>query len=126
MTSSSELLEALESYLRDDLQPELAGLRAYQNRVAANLLAILRREEQFGPALEALDQAFARDHALDADAMPQALARALRDGVIDDDAGLRRFLRLRSLLLTTIDNPRYSGLAQARALWPEADTLESQ
>ena len=99
MTTESELLDSLETYLREDLQDELTGMLAYKNRVAANLLAILRREAWFGPRVRALDEEFARQHDLAAEDMPRALARALRDGLVEDGAELRRYLRLRSLLV---------------------------
>lgn len=124
MTTRSELLEVLETYLRDDLQQELGGMLGFQNRIAANLIGMLRREEQLRPVLSSLDRRFAQEHGLDADAMPRALSRALRDGDVIRSDELDAYLRLRALLAMAIDNPRYSGFAQARERWAEASQLK--
>lgn len=117
-TPRSLLLQALEEHLRETVQDELSGFAAYQNRVAANVLSILRREETLGPEIEALDEGFARRRAMVADhrLMP-ALARALRDGTQQADTELLDYLRQRTLLQMAIDNPRYAGYRTARARW---------
>jgi hypothetical protein len=117
VTPGAVLLEALSRFLRDDLQGELQGFKAYQNRVAANLLDLLAREAKLGEVLAALDRSFARERGLDETAMPAALARALRDGIAEDDARLRDYLKQRSLLALAIDNPRYSSFFRARERW---------
>ncbi len=117
MTTRAELLEVLEQHLRDTVQAELSGMAAYQNRVAANVAAMLRREEQLGDDLAELDTGFARAHGLDESDTARALAVALRDGRSADSDLLRDYLRRRCLLQLAIDNPRYSGLGQARQRW---------
>lgn len=120
MTPAAVLLDALSRFLRDELQTELQGFKAYQNRVAGNLVDILAREARLGHPLAALDDAFARERGLHETAMPAALAQALRDGTTDDDAPLREYLKQRSLLTLAIDNPRYSGFSRAREQWADS------
>ena len=45
-----ELLEAVEQFLERDVVPALAGPRQYHARVAANVMRILGRELELGPA----------------------------------------------------------------------------
>jgi hypothetical protein len=45
-----ELLDAVRSFLESDLLPVLEGRRRFHTRVAANVLAIARRELHAGPA----------------------------------------------------------------------------
>jgi hypothetical protein len=120
MTPDTVLLQALSAFLRDDLQDELSGFKAYQNRVAVNLLELLARESLLGDKLGALDERIAREYRLDAGDMPAALSRAMRDGLLEDTARLRGYLKQRSLLALAIDNPRYSSYQRARDLWAEA------
>ena len=118
MTPVDVLLRALRDFLRDELRPHLSGYSAYQNRIAVNLLALLEREERHGAALHALDAQRLEQLGFERDAGLARLARALRDGACDDTPALRGYLRERTLLRLAIDNPGYSGLAQARERWP--------
>ena len=45
------------------------------------------------------------------------VARGLRDGTLAADDRLVDYLRRRTLLAISIDNPKYSGLQQARDRW---------
>jgi len=118
-TGGSELLEAVRVFLREQVLPELEGYTAYNTRVAANAVGIVARELQQGGAIAALDRDLAQALALDPARGPVAVqvARGLRDGTLAADARLLDYLRARTLCAIAIDNPRYSGLAQARALW---------
>lgn len=118
-TPASLLLESLEAFLREELQPQLTGFSAYNNRVAANLLAMLRREQEHADPLAVLDRDFAAQRGLPTHDLASALARGLRDGTVDDDVELRHYLRRRSLLQMAIDNPRYAGYREALARWKE-------
>jgi hypothetical protein len=118
MTPSAILLEALAAWLRDDLQPELTGVRAFENRIAVNLLAILRREQELSTALQCCEASIAAERGLPPQDLPSALARGLRDGEVSADAQLLEALRKRAMLRCTIDGPRYPGLEQARRRWP--------
>lgn len=119
MTSQEQLLAAVAGFLREDLQPVLAGVTAYHNRIASNLLGVLQRELQYGDSLAALDNAFLSACRCASDGSLADLSRALRDGSVPSDLALDAYLKRRTLLRLAIDNPRYSGYGQAREAWPE-------
>ena len=78
---------------------------------------MLERQETMGPRIEALDKAFAEARGLDGADMPAVVARALRDGVLEEDGELRRYLRQRALIRTGMDAPRYGALGEALGRW---------
>ncbi len=118
-----ELLEAVRQFLRQEVLPELDGFKAYNTRVAANALGIVARELQMGAGLAELDTQIATTLGLDAQAgaVTQQVALALRDGTLVVDDRVLAYLKQRTLLSIAIDNPKYSGLQQARALWSALD-----
>jgi len=120
-TDATELLDAVRAFLRAEVLPELQGYTAYNTRVAANALAIVARELAMGSQLAQLDSAMGATLGLDTDAGPVAvqIALGLRDGSLAVDERLLAYLRQRTLLAIAIDNPKYSGLAQARERWGE-------
>jgi hypothetical protein len=97
-TQGVELLEAVRQFLRQEVLPELDGFKAYNTRVAANALGIVAREMQMGAGLAELDARIAAVLGLD-----------VRAGAITRQIAL-------TLLAIAIDNPKYSGLQQAREL----------
>ncbi|MEO0437843.1 MAG: DUF6285 domain-containing protein [Pseudomonadota bacterium] len=124
MTPSTVILEALESFLRSGLggaRENLAGvdgLVAYQTKIAANLLSMLRREQELAPALASWDQKLAVHAKLATDTkVLEGIAVALRDGRLEADDALIGLLRQRTLTRLQIDNPRYSGCVQAEQRW---------
>jgi phytoene/squalene synthetase len=114
-----ELLEAVRQFLRQEVLPELDGFKAYNTRVAANALGIVARDIELGAGLADIDAQVAAQLGLDAQAGPIArqVALALRDGTLAVDQRLLGYLRERTLLSLAIDNPKYSGLQQARERW---------
>jgi hypothetical protein len=50
--TAGELVEAVEGYLRDKVQPASEGAASFEARVAANVLATVARELALGPAAE--------------------------------------------------------------------------
>ena len=118
-TESVELLTAVRQFLREEVLPELDGFKAYTTRVAANALGIVARELEMGAGLAELDMQIAFTLDLDEQAGPvtRQIALALRDGTMAHDQRVLSYLRQRTLHSCAIDNPKYSGLQQARALW---------
>ena len=118
-TEGVELLEAVRQFLRQEVLPELDGFKAYNTRVAANALGIVAREMQLGAGLAELDAQIAAVLSLPAQAgaVTQHIALALRDGTLVVDDSVLVYLKQRTLLSIAIDNPKYSGLQQARALF---------
>ncbi len=118
-TQGVELLEAVRQFLRQEVLPELDGFKAYNTRVAANALGIVAREMQMGAGLVELDAQIATTLGLDAQtgAITQQIALGLRAGTLAADERVLTYLKQRTLLAIAIDNPKYSGLQQARARW---------
>ncbi len=72
-----ELLEAVRHFLESDVLPELEGRRRFHGLVAVNVLAMVKRELELGPALAAAHaERLARLGVADED----ELARAIRTG----------------------------------------------
>jgi hypothetical protein len=118
-TQGVELLDAVRQFLRQEVLPELDGFKAYNTRVAANALGIVAREMAMGAGLAELDAQIAAALGLDAQAgaITQQIALGLRDGTLVADERVLSYLKQRTLLSIAIDNPKYSGLQQARALF---------
>ncbi len=84
--TADELLAAIERFLRDDVMPNIEGARSFHARVAANAIAIVRRE------LSRQDEQLARewdglDALLGAAERPSALG-ALREAIAARNATL--------------------------------------
>ena len=118
-TQGVELLEAVRQFLRQEVLPELDGFKAYNTRVAANALGIVAREIQMGAGLAELDEQIATTLGLDAQtgAITEQIALGLRAGTLAADERVLTYLKQRTLLAIAIDNPKYSGLQQARERW---------
>ena len=102
--------------------PEATGFQRYNVRIAANALGIVARELELGVTLDVLDAQIAGQLGLDqqVDTISCQIARGLRDGSLQPSAILMDYLRQRTLLSLAIDNPKHSGLQQARTRWHPA------
>src|SRR5687767_11546985 len=106
-----ELLDAVEDYLRTDLRPQLSGHAAFHTLVAANALAIVKRElDSFGTVnaaeLERLRALLGAEGGLEE--LNRELCRRIRAGGIAlDDAQLVEHLIRTTLVKNATDNPRY-------------------
>lgn len=78
--SAGELLEAVGEYLVE-VRDGVEGRVGFHARVAANVVAMVRRELELGPAQAAAHAARLADLGVADDA---GLARAIRDGEVDD------------------------------------------
>lgn len=122
--SADELLEAVGRFLTDVAAPQLTGQAGFHARVAANALALVRRElalgeagrQEFRAVLSGLlaPLGAAGGAGKDLDALNRALCDAIASGQIREDApglldGLDRLARLQ----LAVDQPGYSGLQQA-------------
>ena len=116
----SELLGAVKGFLMDSAMPALSGRDQFNARVAANVLGIIDREQQFGPELAALDAAAAQQW-LPGDSGSgtalQQLSRALAAREIDADSDFFEYLKQRQLLVAAINNPRYASRKVAEERW---------
>ena len=125
-TRATELLEATRNFLLESILPNQEGFLAYSTRVAANNLAIVSRELELRGRIEKIDEEIIRTLSLQnkGGALSTTLARALRDGIIQVDDDLMKYLRKRTMLSMEIDNPRYSGLVLAQDRWEKGDLQE--
>lgn len=113
--SADQLLEAVASFLREQVAPATQGPLAYHARVAANALDIARRELELGPAADARERA-ALSSLLHAD--PQAglqqlnrmlCERIARDEIDPQTPGLADALWRITLDKLAIDQPGYEA-----------------
>src|SRR5262245_32111372 len=112
--TAAELLEAIRGFLERDVLPVLAAASRFQCRIATNVLAMVRRELELRPALDAaererlatlLGQPSAGESI---DELNRRLARAIRDRSIDvDSAELRDHLQRTIAEALQVNNPRW-------------------
>ncbi|MEM8940767.1 MAG: DUF6285 domain-containing protein [Pseudomonadota bacterium] len=130
MTPAPVLLKAVELFLRETLTRDAEAHEAedahrFHTRIAANLLAILRREAGGSEELRNCDETIAEYVGVAPGNRLRAVSLALRDGAQVDER-LLDLLKRRTLLQLQIDNPRYSGALQARDRWgPERDAIDT-
>jgi len=116
--SATELMDAIREHLDVQLRPKLSGKEAYDIRVASNLLAILKREHELGPAAAARAQT-RLTNLLELETGLEELNTTLSDRIRERefDSGnqdLLVHLRLTALDKLGIDNPKYSAYLRAR------------
>jgi hypothetical protein len=78
--SAPELLDAVREFLESEVIPHTEGRRRFEARVAANVVAMVKREMILGPAQSAAHAE--RLHRLGV-TDDRALARAIRSGKLD-------------------------------------------
>ncbi|MGZ4671782.1 MAG: DUF6285 domain-containing protein [Ilumatobacteraceae bacterium] len=103
--SAAQLVEAVREWLQSEVLQSTDGRLRYDARVAVNVLAIVERELNLGPAQHAAHAVRLSTLGVADDA---ALAAAIRAGVLDD-----RLDQVRSLVWESVRdklsvaNPRY-------------------
>jgi Domain of unknown function (DUF6285) len=103
--TAAQLAEAVEGFLREELMPALEGRLHFQTLVAANVMAILRRELTDGPAHRA---AHAERLASLGVADDAELVAAIRAGDMDGRMGeLLSTLRPSVEVAAAIANPKH-------------------
>lgn len=117
--TAAQLIGAVKAFLEHEIKPELRGHEAFNLMVALKSLDIVQRELELGPAFAAAERGrlvaiLGHDGRL-AD-LNAEFARRLRDRELGiDDPGVAQHLRATTLEKLAIDQPQYSGYAQARA-----------
>jgi DNA-binding response OmpR family regulator len=121
----SEILAAVAAFLRTVVAAETTGATAFQARVGANALEMMRRQLDLAPAeetaeLERLRVLLNTDGSLfDLNA---ELARRICDGELDlTNPGLAEHLWATTLAKLAVDQPTYSGYRAALAERAEAE-----
>lgn len=105
------LLDAVIDYVERELAPTLAGYHRFQCRVAANVLAQVRRELALAPAQAEAERARLEallGHPGERDELSRELAARIRagEGTLDDPA-LLDHLRRSLVEALRINNPRW-------------------
>jgi aminoglycoside phosphotransferase (APT) family kinase protein len=112
-----ELLDSVAAFLREDAAAATQGRTRFFTRVAANSLAIVKRDLAFGPAHRHAEHSRLMallDSTDSLDALRWRLTSGLRDGSIAlDQQGLTDHLRASVINQLTIDQPGYPALAAA-------------
>jgi hypothetical protein len=115
-----ELLHAIATFLRNDILPQLEGGAAFQLRIAANAIDLVRREITL-PGREAEDEHAGLQALLgvagETEALTRELAQRIADGRIDlENPMLRALLWRVTEAKLAVDQPTYAGLQRAREL----------
>lgn len=106
-----ELLDAVQGFLTDDMVPMLQGQPRFHARVAANAIAIVRRELELGNALETAERSRLMEllgEEDSRDALNELLARRIRSGDPEPDpARTLQHLRRTAKEKLAVANPKY-------------------
>jgi hypothetical protein len=110
--SAAELIDAVAEFITRDVAPTLSGRLAFHARVAANVLAIVKRELELGPAADRADAT--RLGALlgtegDPAALTEELCRRIETGEIAaENPALIEHLWATTLATLAVDQPGYA------------------
>jgi hypothetical protein len=103
--TAAELAAAVEEFLRLEVMPALEGRLQFHTRVAANVMAVIRRELTLGPAEEIEQSQRLAGLGVRDDA---ELAAAIRSGAMDDRVPeLLEVLRAAVEAKVAVANPKY-------------------
>lgn len=109
--SAAELIDAVAEFIAREVAPALSGRLAFHARVAANALAIVRRELALGPAADRADAArLAALLGMEGDPadLNAELCRRIETGEIAaDDPALIDHLWATTLATLAVDQPNY-------------------
>jgi len=109
----TEILAAVARFLKDEAAPALSGHLAFQARVAANALEMMRRQIELGPAAEAAE--LERLKALlgqggDLASLTAELSRRIAKGEADlATPGVADHLWATTLAKMAVDQPTYAA-----------------
>jgi len=110
--TAAELIDAVSEFLSREIAPTLSGRLAFHARVAVNVLAIVKRELELGPAADRADAerlAALLGHEGDPAALTEELCRRIEAGEIAaDDPALIEHLWATTLATLAVDQPGYA------------------
>ncbi len=116
--TADEMLEAVEEFLRDKVMPAVSGHLNFHARVAANVIASVRREVAQAPVVEAGQHerlVSLLGHDGDLEALNRELCEDIRNGKASlDDPALLEHLRQVAVENLGVDNPKYSAYARLK------------
>lgn len=110
----TEILQAIDGFLQTRVAPQVDAHTQFHLKVTRNLLALLQREWQQGPAFAHEErqrlQALLDSDTPDIKTLNKALSDAIRHGTLGlDNPQLKAHLRASARAKLAIDNPRYLG-----------------
>jgi hypothetical protein len=111
--TAAQLAQAVATYLERDALPALSGRAAFHGRVAVNVLRIIERELQLGPAAAAREreglQALLREDG-ELATLRAKLSDAIREGRMDSQTpGLLEHLARAIADRVEIEQPNYAS-----------------
>ena len=111
--SATELLRAVQEFIREHAMPQLDGHAAFHARVAANVLGIVERELELGPQFAAEERERLRElHQSDGEleTLNRELCARIRSGELTPGTpGLMDHLWQTTLAKLAIDQPNYAA-----------------
>ena len=118
--TAPELVAAVRGFLEQGVASELTGARAFNLRIAVNVLAIVERElaaeDDSAAATARLGALLGEDPALGREALEEKLMAVLRSGALGlASPGLLTHLRADAVRQLGIDNPRYGSYRRETA-----------
>jgi hypothetical protein len=117
--TAPELLDAVKSFLENDVKSELADHTAFNMMVALKSLDIVQRELELGPEFAEAEKARLMEilgHGGTLRALNEELTTRIREGALSlDDALVKAHLIATTKAKVQIDQPKYSGLKHATA-----------
>ena len=118
--TAPELVAAVRGFLEQEVASELTGARAFNLRIAVNVLAIVERElaaeDDSAAATARLGALLIEDPALGREALEEKLMAVLRSGALGlASPGLLTHLRADAVRQLGIDNPRYGSYRRETA-----------
>ena len=115
------ILELVAGFLRNEVMPKLSGSAAFDVRVCANAVDLVRRQMQLAPASDAAEQASLRQllgQDGDLDSLNAELCDRIRRREVDlATPGLLEHLRAAMLAKLEVDQPSYAAYRRAREDW---------
>ena len=118
--TAPELVAAVRGFLEQEVASELTGARAFNLRIAVNVLAIVERElaakDDSAAATARLGALLGADPGLGREALEEQLVAALQSGALGlASPGLLTHLRADAVRQLGIDNPRYGSYRRETA-----------
>jgi hypothetical protein len=130
LPTSSELIDAVAKFLKDEVSPHLSGRVAFHARVAVNVLDLVKRELALGPAATAgeasrLKALLGHDGPLGD--LEDELCAGIAAGEIDPaDPALIDHLWATTLDTLAVDQPNYATYRRAAAEFAKASDPDNQ
>lgn len=116
-----ELVQAVKNFVDETAAPNLSGHAAFHARVASNALATILRDLECRPNAEREERArlitlLKASPEQSTTTLNHELSDQIRSGLMTRETpGLLAHLKATTIAQVEIDQPRYSGLKQAKA-----------